>query len=127
MVIIPADESLSVASSCSFRTTPDSVAKPCSTPWIYWCGLGRQIGPTPKRTAIVTQNCALSRIRSREVVVVDEPCLPDPDGKHRQRARSAEGLRIDHLRIVDPGQRLGLDHLEQRGPQPGRIPLAAAV
>src|SRR6266849_3132906 len=127
-MVIGADESWSVASSCSFRTTPDSVDKTFEYPLKnYWCGSWSSITAYAKRIAIVRQNCALAGIRQLQIVVVDEPGGPDPHGQHGQAARRRKGGRVDHLRVVQLGQRLGADRLGQDRSQPAGLALATAA
>src|SRR5713101_4725562 len=127
-MVIGADESWSVASSCSFRTTPDSVDKTFEYPLKnYWCGSWSSITAYSKRIAIVRQNRTLAWIRQLQIVVVDEPGGPDPDGQHGQAARHRKGGRVDHLRVVQLGQGLGADRLGQDRSQPAGIALAPAV
>src|SRR5260370_27060257 len=127
-MVIGADESWSVASSCSFRTTPDSVDKTFEYPLkSYWCGSWSSITAYAKRIAIVRQNCALAGIRQLQIVVVDEPRRADPNGQHSQAARRRKGGWVDHLGIVELGQGLRADRLDQDRSQPAGIALAPAV
>src|SRR5579864_6115365 len=123
-MVIGAEESCSVASFCSVRTAPDSLDK-ADTPRDYWCGVGRHNGLRQIRTAIVTHETALSRKRFRQVVVVDQPGLPDPDRKHGKAAWRLEGGRIDDLGVVDPRERLGLERLAKDLAKGVRAMLAA--
>src|SRR6266566_8760897 len=80
-----------------------------------------------KRTAIVAQNLDLARIRQLQIVVVDEAGLADPDSQHRQAAWSRESGRVDHVGVLELGQRLFLDRLPQSRPQAAGVALAARV
>src|SRR6266851_6912705 len=107
-MVIAADESWSVASSCSFRTTRDSVDKTFEYPLKnYWCGSWSSVTAYAKRIAIVRQNCLSSRVRQLQIEVVNEPGLTDPDGHHGQAARGRKGGGIDNVRVVELRQRLG--------------------
>src|SRR5712692_11812903 len=127
-MVIAADESWSVASSCSFRTTPDSVDKTFEYPLKnYWCGSWSSVTAYAKRIAIVRQNCALAGIRQLQIMVVDEPGGPDPDGQHSQAAWRRKGGWVDYFGIVQLGQGLGADRLDQDRSQPAGIAFPPAV
>src|SRR5215471_18241382 len=62
--------------------------------------------PPPKRTSILPQKSRLAGEGLGEVVVVDQPRLPDSSRDHRQGARLPKSSRVDHLRVFDLRQRL---------------------
>src|SRR4030081_3264896 len=90
-----------------------------------WCWSSNR--PPPIRTAIVTQNFALARKRSREFVVVDQPGATDPHRQHRERPRAPESLGIDHLGVVDFRERFSFEPGPQHLPKLFRSPLPSGI
>src|ERR1700730_11374548 len=93
----------------------------------YWCGVGRQIGLRQIRTAIVPQKTDLARKWLSHVVVVDKAGFPDPDRQHGEGARRREGLRIDELGVVHPGQRFSFNGVEDLEPEAVGVALPSLV
>src|SRR5712692_3675909 len=111
-------------SSGSTRTTIPSTMSP-------WLGVLKaswsSLTAYAKRSDIVRQNSGLSRIRQPQVVVVDQPGFADSNRENRKAPRRRECRRVDHLRVLELGQRLGFDGLEQGRTEPIGIPLPSAV
>src|SRR5260370_3733397 len=111
-MVIGADESWSVASSCSFRTTPDSVDKTFEYPLkSYWCGSWSSITAYAKRIAIVRQNCALAGIRPLQIVVVDEPRGADPNCQHSHASPRRKPGLVDPLAAAELGDEIPASRL----------------
>src|SRR5690348_16229576 len=83
--------------------------------------------PPPKRASILPQKSRLSREGSREVVVVDQPRFSNSRGDHGKCAGLPKSSRIDHLRVVDPHQRLGSKASVQDAAQSLAVPLPFRV
>src|SRR5258708_15064866 len=81
----------------------------------------------PKRTAIVTQSYDLSPTGLGQVLVVDQSRFPDPDRQYSEASRRAESGRVDHVGVVDRGERLGLQPRQHDRPKAVRIPLPSLL